>query len=63
MSSQSRAEFNTSVTFGKVSRGMHCACILHFKSTLLFASLFIFLEFQIPKGFRLKGKSFYPSLK
>lgn len=54
---------NTRVTFGTVSRGMLSACMLPFKSTLPFASLFIFLEFQIPKGVRLKGKSFSASLK
>lgn len=35
---------------------MRYACLLHFKSTLPLVRLFIFLEFQIPKGVRQKGK-------
>lgn len=35
---------------------MSCVCLLYFKSALLFARLFVFLEFKIPRGGRQKGK-------
>lgn len=47
-----------SVTFGRVSRGMSYVCLLRFKSALLFARLFVFLEFKVPRGAGQKGWCF-----